>query len=32
MSEAEADIRADRIDPVLRDAGWSVIEVRISPN
>jgi len=26
MSETEADSRANRIDPVLRDAGWGVVE------
>ncbi|MGQ7794525.1 EcoAI/FtnUII family type I restriction enzme subunit R [Faunimonas sp. B44] len=26
MSETEADTRANRIDPVLRDAGWGVVE------
>ena len=24
--ETEADTRANRIDPVLRDAGWGVVE------
>ncbi|NII11739.1 type I restriction endonuclease subunit R [Oleiagrimonas sp. C23AA] len=26
MTETEADTRANRIDPVLRDAGWGVVE------
>jgi type I restriction enzyme R subunit len=26
MQETEADTRANRIDPVLRDAGWGVVE------
>ena len=26
MSETEADTRANRIDPVLREAGWGVVE------
>lgn len=26
MSETEADTRANRIDPILRDAGWGVVE------
>ncbi|HEY8229493.1 MAG TPA: DEAD/DEAH box helicase family protein [Rhodanobacteraceae bacterium] len=26
MNETEADTRANRIDPVLRDAGWGVVE------
>ena len=26
MGETEADTRANRIDPVLRDAGWGVVE------
>ena len=26
MSETEADTRANRIDPVLRDAGWGVVD------
>ncbi len=26
MQETEADTRANRIDPVLREAGWSVVE------
>ena len=26
MIETEADIRTNRIDPVLRDAGWGVVE------
>lgn len=26
MSETEADTRANRIDPFLRDAGWGVVE------
>ncbi len=26
MNETEADTRANRIDPVLRDAGWEVAE------
>ena len=26
MTETEADTRADRIDPVLREAGWGVVE------
>jgi hypothetical protein len=26
MHETEADTRANRIDPVLRDAGWSVVD------
>ncbi|MGH8191794.1 MAG: hypothetical protein ACREP2_10145 [Rhodanobacteraceae bacterium] len=26
MIETEADTRANRIDPVLRDAGWGVVE------
>ena len=25
-NETEADTRANRIDPVLRDAGWGVVE------
>ena len=25
MHETEADTRANRIDPVLRDAGWGVV-------
>ncbi|MCB5198777.1 hypothetical protein LGQ03_05950 [Loktanella sp. TSTF-M6] len=26
MTETAADTRANRIDPVLRDAGWGVVE------
>ena len=26
MQETEADTRANRIDPVLRDAGWGVAD------
>lgn len=26
MTETEADTRANRIDPILRDAGWGVVE------
>ncbi len=26
MTETEADTRANRIDPVLREAGWGVVE------
>ncbi len=26
MAETEADTRANRIDPVLRDAGWGVVD------
>ena len=26
MQETEADTRANRIDPVLRDAGWGVVD------
>ena len=26
INETEADTRANRIDPVLRDAGWGVVE------
>ena len=26
MNETEADTRTNRIDPVLRDAGWGVVE------
>jgi type I restriction enzyme R subunit len=26
MNETEADGRANRIDPVLRDAGWGVLD------
>ncbi len=26
MTETEADTRANRIDPVLRDAGWGVVD------
>jgi len=26
MHETEADTRANRIDPVLRDAGWGVVD------
>lgn len=26
MSETEADTRANRINPILRNAGWGVVE------
>jgi len=26
MAETEADTRVNRIDPVLRDAGWGVVD------
>ena len=29
-NETEADTRANRIDPVLRDAGWGVSKARTS--